>query len=226
MSYDNMTLDHLALQVRGHHTAMGKAEAKVEDHAKAAGLYLIECRKRLNLIPKASRTAWATWVTTNCHISKSKSYELIAVAEGRVTAQEITVAKSQSAMRSREAVMEVQKAEAFAAGVAASSTTVDTSGPSVPLRKHQPAKRPINVHNVVDNVDFISKTGMKLDPATVKMRVTMIQALKDGLEKVTSSPQSADRVRMELRTAIRDLRVALDNVEAMLSGAKDMDRAA
>jgi len=241
MSHENMSLDHLALQVKGHYIAMGKAEAKVEEHATAAGLYLIECRKRLNLIPKASRPAWAAWVTANCHVSKSKSYELIAIAEGKVTAQEITIAKSQSAMRSREAAVELQKAAAFAEGAASVSTRVDKGGPT-PLRTtpqwHQSAQStnhstmskkeeldPVKVRAGLLAQILMGEARPDGTPAMVA-RVLIAEAIKSGLDRDHTLQRNPTTTRHHLRQGISNLRSVLDAVDALLGGVEDMDRAA
>lgn len=83
---DNLPLDQLGAQARAHISAGDKAKEKSEQHYIAAGLYLKEA---LEKVSKVKGLNWTTWLQQNVEIGKSRSYELIAIADGRKTVEEV-----------------------------------------------------------------------------------------------------------------------------------------
>lgn len=87
-----MELDALGRQAHAHIITGDKAKDKAEQHYKSAGLYLIEAKARVE------RTKGLTWVQSlvnNCPVGKSRSYELIAIADGRKTVEEVRAARKE-----------------------------------------------------------------------------------------------------------------------------------
>jgi hypothetical protein len=62
-----------------------KANEKVEQHYKSAGLYLIEARERV----KSEGQHWVAWLRENVVISPNRAYEIIAIADGSKTLEGI-----------------------------------------------------------------------------------------------------------------------------------------
>ncbi|ANY78907.1 hypothetical protein BB934_12365 [Microvirga ossetica] len=95
-----MPLEQIGAQARAHIIKGDQAMDKAEQHYLSAGLYLKEA------LEKVSRTkglSWPAWLAQNVSIGKSRSYELMAIANGRKTAEEMKAdaAARQSAHREK-----------------------------------------------------------------------------------------------------------------------------
>ncbi|MER9694884.1 hypothetical protein NKJ16_23495 [Mesorhizobium sp. M0179] len=77
MNFDDTTVQQLGAQAYGHYKAGEKNYTKAMEHAKSAGLYLIEAKKRVGT------GKFVAFLADHCPISKSRAYEFIAIAEGR-----------------------------------------------------------------------------------------------------------------------------------------------
>jgi len=87
-------LDTLASTIKASITAGDRALDKAEQHYKAAGLYLVEARKRLPIEQPGKR--FTAYIVGECRLQTSRAYELIAIAEGRLTLEEIRAKKNES----------------------------------------------------------------------------------------------------------------------------------
>src|SRR5262245_3899171 len=84
-AFADMTLEALGAQVRGHIIAGDRAKGKANDHYLAAGLSLVEGKRRIRESSPSERITWPTWLATYCHLKKSRANALIRLAEGRET---------------------------------------------------------------------------------------------------------------------------------------------
>jgi hypothetical protein len=80
--------------VKASIAAGDKALDKAEQHYKSAGLYLIEARERLPIEEPGKR--FTAYIVGECRMKPSRAYELIAIAEGRLTLEEIRAKKNES----------------------------------------------------------------------------------------------------------------------------------
>jgi hypothetical protein len=80
--------------VKASLAAGDKALDKAEQHYKTAGLYLIEARERLPIEQPGKR--FTAYIVGECRLQTSRAYELIAIAEGRLTVEEIRAKKNES----------------------------------------------------------------------------------------------------------------------------------
>jgi hypothetical protein len=88
----------LANTIKASIAAGDKAADKAEQHYKAAGLYLVEA-KRLNA--KTSET-WPTFLISKCNIGSRRADELISIAEGRTSLEEVRDKNKQANAAYRE----------------------------------------------------------------------------------------------------------------------------
>jgi hypothetical protein len=82
-----LPLDTLCGTINAHIAAGNKATTKAEEHYKAAGLLLLEAKKRLPI--ESPGTTFSAYLVGQCNMHTSRAYELIAIAEGRTTQAEI-----------------------------------------------------------------------------------------------------------------------------------------
>jgi hypothetical protein len=80
-------LDTLAATIKASIIAGDKALDKAEQHYKAAGIHLAEAKKRLPIEQPGKR--FTAYIVGECRMATSRAYELIAIAEGRTTLEEI-----------------------------------------------------------------------------------------------------------------------------------------
>jgi hypothetical protein len=93
-SNSRVPLATLSGLVKASLAAGDKAFDKAEQHFKAAGLYLIEARERLPIEQPGKR--FTAYIVGECRMQTSRAYELIAIAEGRLTLEEIRAKKNES----------------------------------------------------------------------------------------------------------------------------------
>jgi hypothetical protein len=79
------TLETVAKQVEARIAASDRDQRRADDHLKSAGLLLIELKKRLKI--EQPGMSWPKWSTIHLSISVSRQYVLIAIAEGKTTAE-------------------------------------------------------------------------------------------------------------------------------------------
>jgi hypothetical protein len=93
----NLPLGTLGSQIKAHIRAGDRAKEKAEQQYKAAGLYLIEARERV----KADGKHWVGWLRENVTIAPSRAYEIIAIADGSKTLEQLREDRRQQVRRSR-----------------------------------------------------------------------------------------------------------------------------
>ncbi|MER9581461.1 hypothetical protein [Mesorhizobium sp. M0276] len=126
MNFDDTTVEQLGAQAYGHYKAGEKNYAKAMEHAKSAGLYLIEAKKRVGT------GKFVAFLADHCPISKSRAYEFIAIADGR---------KSPTAEADRVREWRQKQAGVRQALVQGQSVRTETRNPSAnPERERLEAK--------------------------------------------------------------------------------------
>lgn len=90
MDLSTTSLEQLGASAHGHYKAGEKAQDRAEQQMLAAGLYLKEAKDRLDLRknPNAPMN-FAQFLLHHCPIGKSRAYEIIAIADGRKTLEEV-----------------------------------------------------------------------------------------------------------------------------------------
>jgi hypothetical protein len=80
------TLETVAKQVEARVVAGDRDQKRADDHLKSAGLLLIELKKRLKI--EQPGVTWPKWSTIHLKgVGISRQYTLIAIAEGKTTAE-------------------------------------------------------------------------------------------------------------------------------------------
>jgi len=102
MDLSEYDLSGLGNQAHGHYKAAEKHKAKAEEQYMAAGLYLKEAKMRCL---KERGQTFARFLKEHCPIGKSRAYEVIAIADGTKTVEEVRErsTKAQQATRARRA---------------------------------------------------------------------------------------------------------------------------
>lgn len=85
MATSLIPLDTLAGTIKAHIAAGDKAFGKAEEHYKSAGLHLIEARDRV----KREGMTFSAFIVSQCGLGRSRAYELIAIADGTKTLEEV-----------------------------------------------------------------------------------------------------------------------------------------
>jgi hypothetical protein len=80
-------LDTLASTIKASIAAGDRSLDKAEQHYKAAGMYLVEAKKRLK-IEQPGKT-FSAYLVGQCNMHTSRAYELIAIAEGKTSLAEV-----------------------------------------------------------------------------------------------------------------------------------------
>lgn len=107
MDLQQLALDQLGAQAYAHYKAGEKANQKANDHATSAGLYLAEAKRRIDTErPYGERTkAWTGFLDEHCPLKPSRAYQLIAIATGKTTEEEV---QAKDRDRKRETRAKVQ----------------------------------------------------------------------------------------------------------------------
>ncbi len=94
----------LAQSVVGRLTAAEKSQSKVDDHYLAIGLTLIEARARIDAGETLVFDSFTDFVEWGCYLGKSRAYEMIAIANGTKTLEEVReeTGKRRDAARERQ----------------------------------------------------------------------------------------------------------------------------
>src|SRR4051794_13065140 len=99
-----LPLDMLAVTIKARIAKGDKASTDADGHYLAAGLHLIEAKKRVESMPALT---WAAFLRDQCGgVQRRRADELIAVAEGRTT-----LAKLREATRIKVAAHRAKRAE-------------------------------------------------------------------------------------------------------------------
>jgi hypothetical protein len=80
----SMNEDQLIKRIKAHIAKGDQAKEKADQHYTAAGIHLKELRDG-----SPSKAAWEKLIKSRCGIGTSRAYELIAIADGRKTAEEL-----------------------------------------------------------------------------------------------------------------------------------------
>ena len=90
MDLSSTSLEQLGTFAHGHYKAGEKARDKAEQQMISAGLYLKEAKERLDLRknPNAPMN-FAQFLLHHCPIGKSRAYEVISIADGRKSVDEV-----------------------------------------------------------------------------------------------------------------------------------------
>ena len=128
MNLSATSLEQLGASAHGHYKAGEKAQDRAEQQMLAAGLYLKEAKDRLDLRknPNAPMN-FAQFLLHHCPIGKSRAYEIIAIADGRKTAEDLQEEKRESMRASRASRAET---ETFHNVVETTERTQDDTGHS------------------------------------------------------------------------------------------------
>lgn len=102
MNLSATSLEQLGASAHGHYKAGEKAQDRAEQQMLAAGLYLKEAKDRLDLRknPNAPMN-FAQFLLHHCPIGKSRAYEVISIADGRKTLEEVQERARQGMQQSR-----------------------------------------------------------------------------------------------------------------------------
>lgn len=106
MQYAEMSLDQLGENANAHYIAGERANQRANDHAKSAGLYLSEAKRRVEeTTPYGQRTqAFEVFVKEKCPDIKHgarRAYQLIAHATGKKPLEEVREEKAEGMRRAR-----------------------------------------------------------------------------------------------------------------------------
>jgi hypothetical protein len=94
-------LDTLAATIKASIAAGDKALDKAEQHYKSAGLYLVEARDRLPT--ERPGLLFTGFIRNVCRMGTARAYELIAIAEGRTTLEEVRAKTNERVKKHRAA---------------------------------------------------------------------------------------------------------------------------
>ncbi|RUU39461.1 hypothetical protein EOD08_14810 [Mesorhizobium sp. M6A.T.Ca.TU.002.02.2.1] len=102
MSFEELTLERIGLQAYAHYKSGEKANNKAIDHAKSAGLYLAEAKRRLF---ETKEMSWPQFLKTHCKdaFKQHRADQLIAIVEGRTTIEEVRSNTAERVRKSRAA---------------------------------------------------------------------------------------------------------------------------
>src|SRR5690606_19981824 len=91
MTFEELSLDQLGAHAHAHYKQGEKANNKANDHAKSAGLYLAEAKRRIDAeVPYGERTAaWTDFLAAHCPLKRTRAEQLIAIATGETTVEEV-----------------------------------------------------------------------------------------------------------------------------------------
>ncbi|TIN71368.1 MAG: hypothetical protein E5Y30_11875 [Mesorhizobium sp.] len=98
MDFSGESLEQLGQQARARIEAADKSMERAENLYVSAGLYLIEAKRRVDgEAPQGGKTAaWAKYLTDHCQIGKTRAWEVMAIAKGGMTAQELNARKNEN----------------------------------------------------------------------------------------------------------------------------------
>src|SRR5262245_46762177 len=96
MSHGMLPFDTLAATIVAH-------ESKADQHYRSAGLRLIEARTRIEAGEDGAPVTFTHFIVNMCKMSRTRAYELIAIAEGRETPEGIRARAKASMAKTRAA---------------------------------------------------------------------------------------------------------------------------
>jgi hypothetical protein len=92
-------LSTLAGTIKAHIAAGDKAVGKAEEHYKAAGIHLLEAKER---VKRMANLTWPAFLVGQCGVQRSRADELILIAEGKKTLEEVRAGYRERDARRRE----------------------------------------------------------------------------------------------------------------------------
>lgn len=99
MDFSSMDLGGLGNTAMGHYKAAEKHKEKADQQYIAAGIYLKEAKQRCL---KTKGMTFEKFLRQHCPIGRSRAYEVIAIADGTKTIEEIRERKKESMKATRE----------------------------------------------------------------------------------------------------------------------------
>jgi hypothetical protein len=151
------------------------AKAKADDHYKAAGLQLIEAQK---LVGKK----FQAFLKDHCNrLRKSRAYELIKIAKGKTTTQEVRAKTNERTKRHRAKAAQAKKATETKA---TETKAVSAKILSATQRTQSEKALPSPSEQALEEFKFAVDTWLpKMDAAAKKKALAYIQAQVEGGRK-------------------------------------------
>jgi hypothetical protein len=81
-----LPIDTLGKQIKAHIDTGDKTASEAEEHYMAAGLLLIDAKER---VTHTKGLTWTKFLADQCGVGRSRANELIAIADGRTTVEEV-----------------------------------------------------------------------------------------------------------------------------------------
>jgi hypothetical protein len=129
MAQSLLPLSTLADTIKAHIAAGEKAFDKSEQHYKSAGIHLKEAKDKVS---RRADLTWQGFLFGQCGLKRSRADELIAIADGRKTLEEVRAGNRERDSRRRE-----RQSSAVAHGKSSEKAQRDQSSPpddDAPLR--------------------------------------------------------------------------------------------
>lgn len=98
MDFTNESLESLGAEAHARIAAADKSMDRAQNLYVSAGLYFIEAKKRVDShAPSGGKTAaWTKFLADHCQIGKTRAWEVMAIADGRTSAQELNARKNEN----------------------------------------------------------------------------------------------------------------------------------
>ncbi|SEN61550.1 hypothetical protein SAMN04488077_1222 [Roseovarius tolerans] len=93
MDLSDTPLDQMGASAHAHYKVAEKAQGKAEEHYKSAGIYLSEAKRR---VLRTRGMTFEKFLAEHCPIGKSRAYEVIAIADGTKTEEEVRARSNES----------------------------------------------------------------------------------------------------------------------------------
>lgn len=171
MDFSTETLESLGREAKARIDQGDKAKDRAEQMYISAGLYLKEAKAR---VEKRKDITWVQYLIKHCPVGKSRSYELIAIADGRKTVEEVRTEKNKTSQETRQR----QRGTSTASGQTSSKTEQKQSP--------QPQAARTTVDEARDEADDHHDAMLKRVIAMVKkLDANQLNALELKLKEIT-----------------------------------------
>src|SRR5262249_42215737 len=138
-------VDSAQLLIRDHVNAINALSAKLAHAATKIEQYQTAIGQHIKAIKLASPDDWENIVKNQCHLGRSRAYELLAVADGTKTSAEVASATTERSKKRRERLSVAQRTqdsaddpEASAAKMRAKFAAIETAAPSKTTKQREP----------------------------------------------------------------------------------------
>lgn len=112
-TYDDVPLDQLGREAMTRITLGDKHKDKAGQMFVSAGLYLIEAKAR---VAQTKGMSWAAWLSSHCDVGRRRADEIIMIADGRTTIEELRE-KNATSKREARAVQKLAGRPALSVGI-------------------------------------------------------------------------------------------------------------